>query len=168
MAHRARLASCNVISSGYAIVQSSRAGNGCAVTTRAVAARRAQCLNSLTKRHTRGSLIAWSTRGVADSIGSRIIETGRTRDGRGHLRAVAKAAGGARQRAHGCAAAIRAITARGARKACGFERRAGCEARGGIHVRACRAAAIHAGVDGVEVAVVGTNIHGAISAKHGG
>ena len=119
-------------------------------------------------RETSGSQRASSTRDLAVSLGSRIIASSRTRDGRGHVRAVAKATGGARQWAHGCAAAIGAITARGARKACGFERRAGSEARGGIHVGAGRAAAIDASVDGIEVAVKGPNIHGAISAKHGG
>ena len=119
-------------------------------------------------RETDASHIAWSTRDLSVSPRSRIIGSSRTRHGRGHFRAVAKAAGGAKQRAHGCAAAIGAITALGARKACGFERRAGSEARRGIHVCAGRAAAIDASIDGVEVAVVGPNIHGAISTKHGG
>ena len=168
IAHRARQASCIGDRSGQAIIRSSRAGNGCAARARAVAAGRAGCLNSLAVRETRGSIIAPSTRGLADSPRSRIIASSRTRDGRGHVRAVAKAAGGATQRAHGCAATIGAITARGARKACGFERRAGCEACGRIHVCTSRAAAIDTGVDGIEVVVVGPNIQGAISAQHGG
>ena len=168
MSHRARQASCIGVFSGQAIVRSSRAGKGCSVRARAVAAGRAACLNSLAVRETSGSRKALPTRGLADSLGSRIIASSRTRDGRGHVRAVAKAAGGARQRAHGCAAAIGAIAALGARKACGFERRAGSEARGGIHVCAGRAAAIDASVDGIQVAVKGPNIHGAISANHGG
>ena len=168
IAHRARQASCIGVFSGQAIVRSSRAGKGCSVRARAVAAGRAGCLNSLAVRETSVSQKASSTRGLADSHRSRIIASSRTRDGRGHVRAVAKAAGGARQRAHGCAAAIGAIAASGARNACGFERRAGSEARGGIHVGAGRAAAIDASVDGVEIVVAGPNIHGAISAKHGG
>ena len=168
MSHRARQASFIGEIPCHTFVRSSRAGNGCSARARAVAAGRAGCLNSLAVRETRGSIIAPSTRGLADSPRSRIIASSRTRDGRGHVRAVAKAAGGARQRAHGCAAAIGAITARGARKACGFERRAGSEARGGIHVCAGRAAAIDASVDGIQVAVKGPNIHGAISANHGG
>ena len=168
MSYSARLASCIGQISSLAFVRSGTAGNGCVSRARAVAAGRAGCLNSLAVRETSGSKNTRSTRGLADSLGSRIIASSRTRDGRGHVRAVAKAAGGARQRAHGCAATIGAITARGARKACGFERRAGSEARGGIHVRAGRAAAVDASIDGVQVAVKGPNIHGAISANHGG
>ena len=167
MAHSARNASFIVKFSSHAIIRSSRAWFGCSVRARAVAAGRAGCLNSLAVGETSESRKAPSTRGLVDSLRSRIVVSGRTRHGRRHVRAVAKAAGGARQRAHGCAAAIGAITAHGARKACGFERRAGSEARGGIHVCAGRAAAVHASVDGVQVAVVGPNIHGAISAKRG-
>ena len=165
MAHRARHARCIVESSGHATIRSSRAGFGCVASARAVAAGRAGCLNSLAVGETCGSRRAWSTK---DLVRSRIVESGRTRHGRRHVRVVAKASGGAKKRAHGCAAAIGAIAARGARNARGFERRAGSEARGGIHVCAGRAAAIDASVDGVEIAVAGPNIHGAISANHGG
>ena len=168
MSHRARQASFIGEIPCHTFVRSSRAGNGCSVNARAVVAGRAGCLNSLAVRETSGPTIASSAKGLAVSPRSRIIASSRTRDGRGHVRAVAKAAGGAGQRAHGCAAAIGTITARGARKACGFERRAGSEARGGIHVCAGRAAAIDASVDGIQVAVVRPNIHGAICAKRGG
>ena len=167
MAHSAKNASFIGVISGDAFERSSRAWFGCSVRARAVVAGRAGCLNSLAVGETSSSMKAFSTRGIAVSSRNRIIGSGRTRHGRRHARAVAKAAGGARQRAHGCAAAIGAITAHGARNACGFERRAGGEARGGIHVCTGRAAAVDASVDGVQVAVVGPNIHGAISAKHG-
>ena len=167
MAHSARNARCNGEFSDQAIVRSSRAGNGCSFNARAVVAGRADCLNSLAVGETSSSMKAFSTRGIAVSSRNRIIGSGRARHGRRHALAVAKAAGGARQRAHGCAAAIGAIAAHGARNACVFERRAGGEARGGIHVCAGRAAAVDASVDGVQVAVKGPNIHGAISAKHG-
>ncbi len=166
--HRTRLTSCNGAISSQANIRSSRAAKGCSVRARAVAAGRAGCLSSLAVRETRGCQKARFTRGLADSPRSRIIAPSRTRDRRGHVRAVAKAPGGARQRAHGCAATIGAKTAPEARKACGFERRAGSEARGGIQVCADRAAAIDASVDGVHVAVVGPNIHGTVSAKHWG
>ena len=170
MAHRARLTSFRKGGiSNPAIVQSSRARNGCFARARAIAAGRADSLIRLAVRETRGTEKAWSTSvHHVDSTRNKTIVSSRTRHGCGHLRAVAKAARGAKQRSHGCAPEVRAIPANGTRKAYGFKRRAGSEACRSTQVSACRAVAIDARVDGIEVAVIGPNVHGAVGANRGG
>ena len=90
------------------------------------------------------------------------------RCGRGHPRGVAKAAGGARHREHGCTAEVGAEAAEGTRRAHRLQRRAGSQESGGADERACRAVATDAAVDGVDAAVEGPDIHGAVRAKRGG
>ena len=134
----------------------------------AVAACRAESLGSLAVRSARSSTSARSTKAAAVSAWHRIVAPSRARNGGGHRAAVAEAAGGAGQRAGGCGAAVGAVAALRTRAAQSFELRAGREGDGGVQEGACRAAAADAGVDGVDVVVVGPHVQGAIRAEHGG
>ncbi len=135
---------------------------------RAVAACGAGSLSSLAVRSARSSRKAVLTDAVSDSARHRIVASSRAWNGGGHGAAVAEAAGGAGQRAGGCAAAVRAVAAHRTRSAQSFELKAGREGDRGVHEGACGAAAGNAGVDGVDVLVVGPHVQGAVRANHGG
>ena len=124
-------------------------------------------MNNLAVRNARSSKKACSTGAAAVSTRLGIVFSSRAWNGGGHRAAVAEAAGGAGQRAGGCGAAVGAVAALRTRAAQSFELRAGREGDGGVQEGACAAAAADAGVDGVDVFVVGPHIQGAVNAKRG-
>ena len=125
-------------------------------------------MGSLAIRSARTSKNASSTKAAVVKAWHRIITSSRAWNGGGHRAAVAEAAGGAGQWAGGCGAAVGAVAALRTRAAQSFELRAGREGDGGVQEGACRAAAADAGVDGVDVFVVGPHVQGAIRPEHGG
>ena len=125
-------------------------------------------MGSLAIRSARSSNEAQSTKAAVDGARHRIVAPSRARNGGSHRAAVAKAAGGAGQRAGGCGAAVGAVAALRTRAAQSFELRAGREGDGGVQEGACAAAAADAGVDGVDVVVERPHVQGAIRAEHGG
>ena len=166
-------------------IQSAGAGAGADVARRAVVTsrtknRRGHARGVAKEAGGAGSFNALAIRAAKKTLGAnfararavcprlRAVGPSWARCGGGHPRCVAKGAGGARHREHGCTAEVGAEAAEGAQRAHRLQRRTGGQESGGADECARRAVATDAAVDGVDVAVLGPDIHGAVRAKRGG